>query len=162
MSAPQRALSGPEIRDLPALDLIGLERRYDADPLAGIPGQWQQFTEHLAGLRPGPGIVAYGVVSNAGPSMAAVTYLCALPGQSGLAEAPGLVRRRLPALRLAAFALRGHISAIRAATQAIFAEHLPAAGLRPAGGVDLIEVYGPEFDPATGFGEVGLWVPLAP
>ena len=162
MTAPIRnPLTGPVLVQQPAMTLVGLERRYDADPVAGIPGQWQELLPYLAHLAPTTVGAAYGIVRNAAPNAGAVTYLAAIRAGLGLEPGKGLVGLKLPAMRLAQFAMRGHISAIMAATQEIFREHLPRAGLRPAGAIDLIEVYGPQFDPQTGFGEVGLWVPVA-
>lgn len=162
MSADLRSpLAGPEIHVQSALDLVGLERHYDSDPLAGIPAQWQEFVGHIDHLDRDRVGTAFGIVRNAAPNMASVSYMCAVPAASGLQPGNGLVRAALPAMRLARFTLRGHISAIKAATQQIFASHLPAAALRPAGPVDLIEAYGPRFDPHSGFGEIGLWVPVA-
>jgi len=41
---------------------------------------------------------------------------------------------------------------------------LPGSGERRApgfaGGVELVEWYGPAFDPETGYGDVEIWVPL--
>ena len=65
-------------------------------------------------------------------------------------------------MRVAQFAHKGHVSGIGATTRAIFDEGLRKAGLRPLGPVDLIERCGSDFDPRSGFGTVGLWVPVAP
>jgi AraC family transcriptional regulator len=61
-------------------------------------------------------------------------------------------------MTVAKFAHKGHIAGIKATTKAIFEDGLPAAGLRSIGPVDLIEVYGPDFDPRSGYGTVGVWV----
>jgi predicted transcriptional regulator YdeE len=63
-------------------------------------------------------------------------------------------------MRVAKFKHGGHISAIQSTCRAIFGDCLARHGLRPAQGVDLIEVYGLDFDPISGFGTVGLWVPV--
>ena len=61
-------------------------------------------------------------------------------------------------MKVAKFAHKGHISGIKESTHAVFEKALPDAGLKPIGPVDLVEFYGPAFDPRSGFGTVGLWI----
>lgn len=159
MNAPQRVPFGtPEITDLPSARYVGLTRSYAIDAISGIPGQWQHFMPHLAGLDRSKVGGAFGIVRNASPNGETLAYSCAVRDGAGLEAQGELETVILPAMRLAKFTLKGHVSAIRAATMSIFAHELPRLGLRPAGPFDMIEFYGPAFDPMTGFGEIGLWI----
>ncbi len=168
MKAAQRVpLEPPVIGTLPARRYVGLARAYAMTELGGMPRQWEEFQRRLAALSPSQydrlrHEGAFGIVHNAEHNGEAVEYVCAVPAGVGLEGGDGLVALELPALRIARFAHRGHIAGIGAATRAVFDEGLPAAGLEPHGSLDLIEHYGPDFDPRDGFGTVGLWVPVAP
>lgn len=159
MNATQNVpLDAPKIEPLPAGRYVGLSRTYAMTELGGIPEQWQEFQQHLAGLDPAKVGAAYGIVRNAAPNGENVDYVSAIPSGAGLEPGDGLVELSLPAMTVAKFAHKGHIAGIKATTKAIFEDGLPAANLRSVGPVDLIEVYGPDFDPRSGYGTVGLWV----
>ncbi|MBL8348123.1 MAG: AraC family transcriptional regulator [Rubrivivax sp.] len=174
-AAQQVPLDPPRLQTLPATRFVGLARTYTMTQLGAIPQQWEVFQrQHLSRIDRAKVPAAFGIVHHAAHDGENVQYLCALPAGSGLqpgdasgdapGDAPGseLVELALPEMRVAQFAHRGHISGIGASTRAVFEEGLPAAGPRPVGPVDLIEHYGPDFDPRSGFGTVGLWVQVEP
>lgn len=154
-------LDPPVVQTLPATDYIGLAQTYAMTELGRIPQQWVAFRQRLAGLDRSAVGAAYGICRNASPNGEGLEYVCAVPASAGMPATSGLSRLNLPEMRVAKFTHKGHISAIRATTRAVFEEGLPAAGLRPIGPVDLIECYGADFDPQTGFGTVGLWIHVA-
>jgi AraC family transcriptional regulator len=159
MTAPQQVpLASTEIAQMPPSRFVGLTRTYDVSGLGGIPDQWQHFVSHIAHLDPKRVGGAYGIVRNAAPNGEKVAYSCAIREGLVLDEGGEIATITVPAMRLAKFTHRGHISAIRASTMSIFAHELPQLGLIPRGPIDLIEYYGPGFDPHTGFGEIGLWI----
>ena len=152
-------LDPPVVESLPAARYVGLARTYKMNQLGGIPQQWETFTQqHLSRLDPSRLPAAYGIVQEATHDREDVEYMCAVPAGAGLAPGDGLVELHLPAMRVAKFTHKGHISGIGATCNAAFEQGLQTAGLRATGPVDLIEHYGPEFDPRSGFGSVGLWV----
>ena len=152
-------LDAPVVESLPATRYVGLARTYRADQLGGIPQQWETFAQqHLSRLDPSRVPAAYGIVQDAAHDGEDVEYVCAVPAGAGLAPGNGLVELHLPAMRVAKFTHKGHVSALNATCNAAFEHGLQAAGLRATGPVNLIECYGPEFDPRSGFGSVGLWV----
>jgi len=158
MNASQRVpLKAPRIETLPAMSLVGITRVYSMSELGAIPDQWAQFMPYLAGLDPRRIEGAYGVCGNAAANGENVEYTCAVRSGGGLEPGGDLVRIDLPAMRVAKYAHQGHISGIKATTGAVF-EQMASDGIRSAGPVDLIEFYGPAFDPATGFGTVELWM----
>src|SRR5690606_22024810 len=129
---------------------VGIRRAYSMAAMGGIPQQWDVFRPYLEAVDQSRIEAAYGIVRNALGEE--VEYITAVPSGSGLQPDGELVEIDLPQMQVAQFAHRGHISAIQATFDAIFSEALPAAGLRPEGSVDLIERYGPDFDPRSGFG----------
>lgn len=151
-------LDPPQLEFLPPMTYVGLSRFYPPTALGGIPEQWEQFQRHLAGFDPSRIPSAYGLVRNASPNGEDVEYVCAIPAGVGLEAGNGLIEMKLPSMRVAKFEHRGHIAGIKATTRAVFEEGLPSAGLRPVGPLDLIEHYGPQFDPRSGLGTVGLWI----
>jgi AraC family transcriptional regulator len=151
-------LDPPQIETLPAGSYVGLSRTYAATELGGIPEQWEQFQRHLAGLDQNKVLAAYGLVRNASRNGEDVEYICSIPSGLGLEPGGGLIEMKLPALRIAKFTHRGHIAGIKATTRAAFEEGLPKAGVRATGPIDMIEHYGPDFDPRSGYGVVGLWI----
>jgi AraC family transcriptional regulator len=152
------ALHPPVVELLPAARYVGLPRRYKVNQLGGIPQQWETFAQqHLSRLDPSQVPGTYGIVQDTHDGED-VEYVCAVPAGAGLLPGHGLVELSLPAMRVAKFTHRGHISTVNATCNAAFEQGLQAAGLRATGPVDLIEHYGPEFDPRSGFGTVGLWV----
>lgn len=158
---PNVPLDAATIESLPAARYVGLARTYEITNLGAIPDQWVEFQQHLEHMdRAGVG-AAYGIVRNAAHNGETLEYIAAVPVGHGLEAGNGLVEVSLPQMTVAKFAHRGHISGIKEATQAVFEEGLPAVGLRSQGPVDLIEVYGPDFDPRSGYGTVGLWVQVA-
>jgi AraC family transcriptional regulator len=157
-AAPTIKLDPPALETLPAATYVGLARTYEMNQLGRIPDQWGEFQRHLTHLDPAKVGGAFGIVQNAAPNGENVEYVCAIPAGRGLDAGDGLVEVKLPDMKLAKFWHRGHIAGIKATTKAIFEEALPGAGLKPVGPVDLVEFYGPEFDPRSGFGAVGLWV----
>lgn len=161
MNAPQRIpLASPIVEVLPPAGYVGLSQTYPVTSLGGIPDQWQRFTPFLAGLDRREVGNAYGILRNASPNGETVIYTCAIRAGLGLEAGGELKAFSLPAMRIARFAHKGHISAIKATTGAIYAE-LAQLGLRAVGPCDMIECYGPEFDPETGFGTVGIWIHVA-
>jgi AraC family transcriptional regulator len=157
--AQQVPLDPPTIESLPAARYVGLPRTYQMNQLGGIPQQWETFVQqHLSRLDPSKAPAAYGIVQHAAHDGEDVQYVCAVAAGAGLVPGNGLVELSLPAMRVAKFIHKGHISGVGAACGAAFEQGLQAAGLQATGPVDLIEHYGPEFDPRSGFGSVGLWV----
>lgn len=151
-------LDPPTLTTLPATTYVGLPRTYATAELGGIPKQWEEFQQHLAGLDPLTVTEAYGLVRNASPNGEDVEYVCAVQANLGLEPVGELSELKLPRMRVAKFAHRGHIAGIKATTRAVFEQALPKAGLRAPGPIDLIEHYGKDFDPRSGYGTVGLWV----
>jgi len=158
MTAPQRTmLATPRIETLPPARFVGLTRTYAMHELGGIPDQWQHFTPLLTDLDRAVVQGAYGIVRNSSANGEKVEYSCAIRAGRGLEPGGDLVSIVLPQMKVAKYAHKGHISGIKATTGSVF-EEMAGAGLRAKGPCDLIEYYGAEFDPISGFGTVELWM----
>lgn len=166
----QQPVTPPSVEAFPAGRYVGIVRRYAVGELGRLPGQWEEFQRHLTHIDRAGVAAAYGVVRLVEPAPAAaeqdaaeevmVEYASVLPESSGLRPRGELTTVSVPALRVARFEHTGHISGIHASTSGAF-ESLAAAGLRSEGRYELVERYGPEFDPRSGYGPVGLLLPIA-
>jgi AraC family transcriptional regulator len=141
----------------------GMRKYFRFDERAGIPSLWQAFGPHIGSI---PGEVR------------GATYgLCLAPSDanddSGFDYAPavevtslsdipeGLSGIRIAAREWAVFRHAGHVSTI-GATCAAGGEWLAQSGRAWADGpMQMIERYGPEFDPRTGLGGCEVWIPVA-
>lgn len=65
----------------------------------------------------------------------------------------------MPAHRYAVFTHREHVSTIRRTHNTIWNDWLPESGFEAADAPSF-ERYGEEFDGATGFGGVEIWLPI--
>lgn len=147
------ALETPRFMQAPAMQLAGLRQRYHRRSCAGIPALWQRF---LSDAIEWP--VRYGVCSHY-DGAGHFDYLCAVELADARALPAGWVRLALSPQRYAVFLHRGHISTIRATWHTIWNDWLPQSGLQVADAPDF-ERYDQYFDPASGAGEVQIWLPV--
>lgn len=153
----------PEMRETEPLFIAGMQRRFRYEDRGGIPSLWQSFAPHIGSI-PGetPGST-YGVCSTcsaAGQEEDGFDYLSGVATRS-LDDLPeDLIGMRIPAQRWAIFRHDDHVSTIGASCAAA-GEWLAREGHKPAeGAVQMIEYYGPQFDPRTGAGGCEIWIPL--
>lgn len=151
----------PRFVDSPALALAGFGARYTAETMGRIPAQWMRFgadVGQVAGSGPG----AYGLCYAWRDGT--MEYACACDAAPGARLPEGWRPLPLPAARYAVFPHEGHVSDMTRVASWILHEWLPASGRRAApgfaGGVELIEWYGPRFDPQAGFGDIEFWLPV--
>ncbi len=146
----------------PALTLAAWVVRYTRATLAGIPGQWGRFAGQVPYVPGRVGPATFGLLFEwAGEGM---EYGCAVEVSPGKPLPTGWTQLSIPTLRHAVFRFPGHVSALAAFERAILLEWLPTSGLTRlrglAGGLELVERYGPRFDPRAGRGDVEVWLPL--
>jgi AraC family transcriptional regulator len=116
-----------------------------------IPALWAEFAPSLE-----EGMVAYGIVRSL-PNGKGIEYAAAA---EGVEEKEGFVLLRIPAQRYAVFVHEGRVSTLCETIDHAFQSWLPQSGYVHAGGVDLLERYGPEFDPTHGEGDLQVWIPV--
>jgi AraC family transcriptional regulator len=151
-------LASPRLEDAPILLITGLGARYTRGGDPAIPSQWQHFAPHLGHISEQVGEIAYGVWTNFDED-GSFEYITGAE-VSRFADLPkGFVTLRVPARRYAVFTHKAHISAIPATCQAIWAKWAPETGHKIADAPSF-ERYDARFDPATGRGEVEIWIPL--
>jgi AraC family transcriptional regulator len=141
-----------------ALLLAGLAERYTCDSSAGIPAQWQRFLPQLGHVAGQVGGAAYGVNFN-GDDDGNFDYLCGVEVAdfSRLPSSTG--RLRVPEHRYAVFQHPEHIATIRRTHNTIWTVWLPGSGYEVAD-APFFERYGEEFNGATGFGGMEIWLPI--
>jgi AraC family transcriptional regulator len=156
-------LGEPRMEDRKTLLVAGLMKQYRPETVNEIPLLWQQLSPHLGKI---PGQVdraAYGVVYNM-RSPDGFAYLAGVEVSAALDIPDELSVVRIPDVTYAVFPHVGHVSTLKDTMSVIWNEWLPASGLRlvqfddemP----DMLERYGEAFDPATGIGDIEVWVPI--
>jgi AraC family transcriptional regulator len=152
-------LPPPRLETRAPLLIAGLGRRFAINDLAGIPALWQELRPHLGYIPGQKNALAYGLVARMAADGESLFYLAGVE-VSDLSDLDGFTGMKLPAQRWAVFPQAGHITTIASTIDAIFAEALPAAGLRHGDMPDLIERYDQRFDSRSGAGGFEIWVPV--
>ena len=138
--------------------IAGLSERYTSETSAGIPAQWQRFSPYLGNIPGQVGRTAYGVICNSDDA-GNTEYISGVEVSDFSRVPPELSRLRIPEQKYAVFSHPDHISTIRRIWFTIWNRWLPESGYQVADGPEL-EVYGDNFDPATGMGGFEIWVPI--
>ncbi len=154
------ALPPPRIETRGPLLIAGFGRRFALNDLAGIPALWQALHPHLGYIPGQKGAVAYGLAARLAADGDSLFYLAGVEVSDLSDLDDGFTGIKLPAQRWAVFAHGGHITTIAATIDAIFADALPAAGLKHGDMPDLLERYDEKFDSRTGAGGFEIWVPV--
>lgn len=153
-------LPPPRIETRGPLLIAGLGRRFAVNDLAGIPALWQELRPHLGYIPSQKNAVAYGLVARMAADGESLFYLAGVEVSDLSDLDDGFTGIKLPAQRWAVFPYTGHITTIAATIDTIFAEALPAAGLRHGDMPDLLERYDQRFDSQSGAGGFEIWVPV--
>lgn len=141
----------------------GLRRYFRFDERGGIATLWRDFGAYMGAIPDTIPGAAFGLcLAPADPNdevgfdyapAVEVTRLSGLPG--------GLSGIRIDPRRWAVFRHAGHVSTL-GATCAAAGDWLCRSGRQPADtGMQMIERYGPEFDPQSGNGGCEVWIPVA-
>ena len=150
-------LAPPRIEQRPALLIAGLSERYN-NGNAGMPDQWQRFAPWIDNVPGQVGQSTYGVCYN-GDGKGNIDYMAGVE-VSDFDDLPAeLARLRVADQTWAIFTHADHISTIQRTWAAIFSQWLPNSGRQHADAPEL-EHYDDRFDPQTGNGGFGIWIPL--
>ncbi len=145
-----------------AMTLLGRRERYAlADAHGHIPVQWAWFNPRIPEISARQGFDTFGLCIDSDDR--ALTYFCGVRVPHGPIMPADLVAIDVPALRYAGFSHEGPIETLSGTIIAALQNWLPAAGLsvfKGAGVPDLVEHYGPDFDPQTGAGGMDIWIPV--
>lgn len=157
-------LPEPAFVDGRPLRLAGIRQDYSFAGRREIPQQWERFGRRWFGRVPGAvSREAFGVSLRPRPGFD-FGYLCGVE-VADLGQVPAeLDRLEVPAFRQARFPHDGPVAELSDTIDAVM-EWLPASGLALDGPAypelpAVVEWYGADFDPATGRGAMGIWVPV--
>lgn len=152
-------IAAPAIRSRGAFRAIGLGADCTAETINAIPPLWEAFNAREGEVDTEPGAVAYGVCFN-GDGSGSFRYLAGIEARADAGVPDGMEAVAIPAARYAVFTHSGHVSDLPGTVYTIWNKALPEAGLTAGSSPDF-ELYDRRFDPATGRGEVEIWIPLA-
>jgi AraC family transcriptional regulator len=125
---------------------------------AGIPNQWQQFSQSVDHIPGRIGKVSYGVCCN-GDDAGNFDYVAGVE-VADFSDLPREFSRvRIPEQKYAVFTHAEHISTIRRTHNTIWNHWLPVSGFKAADAPSF-ERYDENFDPATGNGGLEIWIPV--
>jgi AraC family transcriptional regulator len=172
--APITVLEAPRYEVAAPLTIVGLQQRYNSKTVFDIPTLWQHLSPSSA-RSPGKiagqlGHVCFGVVTE--PQTAPATHdgsfdylagipVSQMPGSHMNELPPDFVTVTLPAQRYAIFSHNRHVSALKDTMSTIWHSWLPISGHKvPSGELNMLERYGENFNPHTGFGDIEVWVPI--
>jgi AraC family transcriptional regulator len=142
--------------------IAGFQGHYDTNTVNDIPLQWQRFGPDFGKV---PGQLdhsGYGVVFNMN-SGKGFDYVSGVAVSSRTAVPEKFVVVSIPERKYAIFCHREHVSKLKDTVTAIWQQWLPSSGYAvpsTTGTPDIIEWYGPNFDPHTGMGDMEVWVPI--
>jgi len=138
--------------------ISGMGSRYNCESTVGIAAQWQKFVPHIGHISGQVGGNAYGVMCNFDED-GNFDYICGVEVKDFSHVSSDWTGVRVPAQDYAVFTHRDHISTIRSTWTTIWSKWLPDSG-REVEDAPNFELYGEDFDSATGRGLVEIWLPL--
>jgi AraC family transcriptional regulator len=157
-------LGQPRFEEPGVLMLAGLAKRYTSDKLALLPIQWSELRSQLGFFHGRLGNKAYGVWNDVISGGPVFTYFAGVAVGEFSPIHPSLSRYRIRPQRYAVFTHRGNAGDIRRTAEAAVGQWLPKSGREHArpdpDAPDFLEVYGETFDPATGSGDIEVWLPV--
>jgi AraC family transcriptional regulator len=165
MKVPEAAaikLNPPRLQERRSLLMAGLQEHYTAQTQNKIPEQWKQLPfGKIAGQL---GHMAYGVVLNLNEKTGEFDYFCGVEIATISPAHAKWKTYKSPEQKYAIFCHRENVSRLRDTIHAIFTTWLPTSGQTLAhptpASPNLIEYYGPNFDPESGTGDMEVWIPI--
>ena len=152
----------PRLAHRPAFRVVGMAGHFTPATASRIPELWERFARGPMETVPHRrGTHTFGICADADPVApeAGFTYVAAVE-VSHIDDVPaGLVALTVPASRYAVFTHAGHISRLPDTVKQIWGDWLPAAPYRHVAAPDF-ELYDERWDPATGEGDIDVWVPI--
>ncbi len=158
-------LEQPRIENAEPRLIAGLQERFTAQTRQhDIPLLWTRFIPHIGKVPGQVAQVAYGVCSHLVSQPFSFEYLAGVEVSTGSAWPQGFSQTTLPPSLYAIFRHREHVSQLPVTLDAIHQKWLPDSLYKPAHGAPaqpyLIERYGEGFNPATGMGDIEIWIPV--
>ena len=158
----EAAASEPRIEQHAPIRIAGLAGHHPMCSAAGIPDQWQRFQPFIGNIDGGIGRAAYGVIGDVYEDSAEFDYLSGVEVNDRAELPPELASIHIPTHTFARFAHEGHVTTLRATIHFAYAVWLPQSGRQASAQHSMLEYYGRDFDPRTGFGTTEIWLGLDP
>lgn len=159
-SSPTPKLTEPKIVELKSKQFIGLKENYDCNAPAGIPDQWQKFSQYIGHIEGQIDFDAFGICYNFDKQNRFDYLTCVEVSSQKNAKAPAnLIYFDLKPNTYAVFAHAGHVSEIRAVFAAIWNQWFLNSKFKSIETPNL-EKYGKNFDAKTGNGGFEIWIPI--
>jgi predicted transcriptional regulator YdeE len=159
MRAQTLGLGAPRFENVDGRVVAGLNETYTFESRVNIPKQWDRFAPQLGNVPGQAGPDAYGVSWNYQPG-SGFDYLAGVAVADAESLPADLAHVELPAGRYVVFTHRDHIATLPRTIDTIWMKWVPDSGLQLAD-APTFERYTERFDPATGKGDVEIWIPLA-
>ena len=155
-------LETPRIETGKPLQHAGLQQKYNSRTRADIPKQWDRFVLQIPALSGKNSGAAYGVVW-AGREPDSINYFCGVEVPDNIKIPAEFIRVSIPSQHFAKFFHHDHVSKLHETEMAIMdnwmAEHRDQL-VRDQKLPQMIEYYGPGFNPQTGMGDTEVWIPV--
>jgi AraC family transcriptional regulator len=152
-------LGPPRLASEDILRAVGLAEICSFETTSKIPAQWQRFMAYYNAIPAKLDRIPVGL-SRASDDEGQFEYIAAVE-VSHFGDSPKeLLKLEIPAREYAVFEHRGHVSALYETYSSIWNEAMPRLG-RSVADAPILERHNPTFDPRTGEGGIGLWVPTA-
>ncbi len=162
---PKIVLEIPRFETTQERSFAGTSRRFTHETMREISVLWNEVGPNLGSIPGGIGQAAYGMAFDMATSDQGFEYMAGVE-VGNLAQVPDSYRKMtIPARTYVVFTHAGHASLIGATCGAIWEQWFPESGYEPRhddNAPDLIEYYGPGFDPVTGSGDTEIWIPVNP
>ena len=136
--------------------LAGLAKTYTFANMGEIPEQWAEFAPQIGSAVNAIEKFAFGVVSDMDSN--GFRYMSAIKVVDPKSLPEGWSAIELPSLTFVEFLHTGHVSTLCETIDLIWKEWLPQSGKDLAEPSFMVEVYGDNFNPHTGDGDIGLWL----
>ncbi len=140
--------------------VAGLSRNYLFGKPMDPSAQWQELGKHLGNIPGQKGDVAYGLCYDLDGGIG-IEYVSGVAVSQNGTLPEGFVLKQLPSFSYAVFEHKGHVSRIGQTCDAIWKEWIPGSGYaKPEDANFFFERYGEKFNPATGEGDIEIWIPV--
>jgi AraC family transcriptional regulator len=161
--AQRRSSMEPRIVRKPAFHVVGMEGRFTPATTSRIPELWDRFVSGpIATVAHRRGQHTLGVCIEVDPGtieQEGFSYMAGVEVERIDHVPPGLIAITIPESEYAVFTHSGHISRLPDTVKQVWGEWLPASPHTRVAAPDF-EFYDERFDPATGSGEVDIYVPI--
>ena len=159
----RRVAMEPKIARKDAFHVVGMSGRFTPTTNSRIPELWARFVPRLHEIPHRHGMNTFGVCVDADPDSveeAGFTYIAGVEVERIDAIPADMIALTIPAGTYAVFTHSGHIARLSDTVRQIWGVWLPASRHRHVARPDF-EAYDARWDPATGLGEIDIYVPIA-